>query len=170
MNEEKICILGKEPKVFSYIEDGKYVHTVCKLKDDIDCFKLREFFNMVYRIKLDIWDINFVNNHYSTADLIKIFRMVLEEKNYINLKDLCSLIGNNDNTNCRPLIAVIGSFFDLFETIDESYIYLNNSNDIKVFTINSDEMFYKEVESIFYNSKVIDSICNRNLLKIRKQS
>lgn len=55
MSEENCCRLGKVPKVLSYVRDEDYIRAVCKLRDDVDCFRLNEFFNMVYSAKLDIW-------------------------------------------------------------------------------------------------------------------
>lgn len=171
MGEEKCCLLGRNPKVFSYIKDGKYFHTICKLRDDIDCFKLNEFFNKVYSVKLDIWDANFFNGIYTTADLIKIFRLILEETKLINLKDLCYLINNNNNDmKSRPIKEVIKYFFEMFDIIDYNFICLDELNSLKKIVVDSDEMFYKEVESIFYNSNVMDFLYEDNFVKVRKHS
>ena len=170
MSEENFCVLGKVPKVFSYVKDGKYFHTVCKLRDDVDGFKLNEFFNMVYSLKLDIWDAIFFNGNYSTGDLIRIFRLILKEDKFINLKDLCCLMGNRDDSCNHPVIAVVKYFFDMFETIDFRLVPLNDSKGIKLIAMNSDDMFYKEVESIFYNSSVMDFLSDSGYVRVRKQS
>lgn len=171
MNEENYCVLGRKPKVFKYIIDGKYFHTICKLKDDIDCFKLNEFFNKVYSAKLDIWDANFFEAGYTTADLIKIFRLILEEDKFINLKDLCYLIGNsNDEKSSRPIKEVIKYFFELFDLVDYSFVCFDNYNNLEKLLIEGNDMFYKEFEGIFYNSSVMDFLYKENFGKVRKHS
>ena len=171
MGEENCCLLGRKPKVFSYVKDGEYFHTICKLRDDIDCFKLNEFFNKVYSIKLEIWDVNFLNGSYTTADLIKTFRLILEEDNCINLKDLCWLIGNNnDNMKSCPVKEVIRYFFEMFDIIDYKFVCLNDFNSFKKEVVDSNDMFYEEVESIFYNSNVMDFLYKENFVKVRKHS
>lgn len=169
MSEEKYCILGKVPKVFSYIKDGNYVRAICRLKDDVDCFQLNNFFKMVYSIKLDIWDINFWDGYHNTADLIKCFHLILEEVNFINLKELYNLIGSYDEYNC-PIIRVIRCFFDMFDIVEDMSISLGNINDINLVFVNASNGGYKEVEGIFYNSKVICSILNKGMVRGRRQS
>lgn len=170
MSEEKYCVLGKVPKAFSYIKDGNYVHAVCRLKDDVDCFQLNNFFNMVYSIKLDIWDINFLNSNYNTADLIKCFHLILEESNFINLKELYNLMGNYDEEYNHPIISVIRCFFDMFDIVEDMIVSFDNMNDIKLVLVNASSGGYKEVEGIFYNSKVIYSIFEKSKVKVKKQS
>lgn len=170
MSEENCCILGKVPKVLSYVRGSDYVRTVCKLKDEVDCFVLTEFFNMVYRVKLEIWDENFFTKNYNTGDLIKCFHLILEENCFINLKDLCRFVGNFKELNNHPILRVVKCFFEMFDVIEVEHFSLENISDIKFMAVNSNDNFYKEVESIFYNSKVMNSLDGKKKIKIKKQS
>ena len=170
MSEEICCMLGKVPKVLSYVNDGKYVHSICKLKDQVDCFKLRDFFNMVYSMKLDIWDADIFMNGDSTGDLINCFYLILEEKNFINLKNLCLFIVNSENRGNHSILYLVKQFFSMFEVVEENFVYLNDFDDVKLVAMNSDDMFYKEVESIFYNSIVIEYMTEKRKNRVRKQS
>ena len=38
MSVDYYCMLGKVPKVLSYVRNGQYVHTICKLNDNVDSF------------------------------------------------------------------------------------------------------------------------------------
>lgn len=112
-------------------------------------------------------DVNFWEENYSTADLIRCFHLILEENSFINLKELCSLVGNFDEENNHPILSVVRYFFDI---VEENHISLSDSKYLKMVAVNSDDKFYKEVESIFYNSRVMDSIYEKKLVKARRQS
>lgn len=169
MSEEYYCLLGRVPKIFSYVNNGKYVRTMCKLKDHVDCFVLSEFFNMVYSLKLEVWCSSFTNG-FCTLDLIKCFKLILKENSFINLRELCCLIKHFDINTKSSILLVLKQFFDMFEIIDERVFSLDNDGVIKLIALNSSEIFYKEVESIFYNSELFDSIYNEKNVRIRKQS
>ena len=169
MSEEYYCLLGRVPKIFSYVNNGAYVRTMCKLKDHVDCFMLNEFFNMVYSLKLEIWESNF-SNVFCTLDLIKCFKLILKENTFINLRELCCLVKYFDVNINSSILFIIRQFFDMFEFIDERVFSLDNDGVIKLIALNSSELFYKEVESIFYNSQLFDSIYNEKNVRIRKLS
>lgn len=170
MSEEYFCLVGRVPKVLSYVMDNKYVHAVCKLKDNVDCFKLNEFFNRIYSLKLDIWDSQCGNDGHITVDLIKCFRLILKETSLINMKELCFLIRSFDNKFSYSILEIIREFLDMFEVTYERVVSLDDYKDIKVIIENSGGMFYKEVESIFYNSNVIDFVYREKSVKLKKQS
>lgn len=169
MSEEYYCLLGRVPKIFSYVNNGKYVRTMCRLKDHIDCFMLSEFFNMVYSLKLEVWCSGFTND-FCTLDLIKCFKLILRENSFINLRELCCLVKHFDINTKSSILLVLERFFDMFEIIDERVFSLDNDGVIQLIALNSSEIFYKEVESIFYNSELFDSIYNEKNVRIRKQS
>ena len=152
MSQKQLCKLGKQQKVLSYVKDNNYIHSICKLKDEITEEELNEFFTTIYN-----------------QELIQSFNLILLENNCINLKDICFLI-NNNNEDTIKLLTITRNFLDMFEIIKEDQISLNNHDAIKSCTNNANKKFYQEVESIFYNSKVLDYIYCIKTKKLTKQS
>lgn len=169
MSGDYYCMLGKVPKVLSYVRNGQYVHTICKLNDNVDSFMLNNFFGMIYRLKLDSCENEYLNCNEKIVDLINFFYSVLKEDTFICMKDLCFLIRDFKDNYFYLILNLIKSFFEMFEVIDERIVSLENDNDIKFITINSNDIFYKEVESIFYNSKIIDFFCNENNGRVKNK-
>ena len=125
---------------------------------------LNQYINNYFSNELLQNDISNINNQ----DLIPYFNLILLENNYINLRNLCCLLA--DNKDILQILLTIRNFFDMFETIKEEQISLNNYDEIQSYTKNTSKKFYKEVESIFYNSKVLDSIYYIKNKKLIKQS
>lgn len=170
MSEDCVCMLGRVPKVLSYVRNGQYIHTICKLSDNVDSIMLNDFFNMIYSFYFEKYEKKYLEVREKIVDLVNFFCLVLKEDTVINMKDLCFLVKDLDNNHSYFLLDFIKSFFEMFEVIDERIVSLENYNDIKSITVNSNDLFYKEVESIFYNSEVIDFFYDKNRVKVKNKS
>lgn len=121
MSEQLLCTLGKNQKLLSYIDPktNSYIQLKCRLRDSIDGFTLKEFFNKIYSMKLDIgYSFSFSENH-NTGELIRCFTTILAENDTINLKELNDLINQKKEQSILPVLKAINEFFKMFEITEQ---------------------------------------------------
>lgn len=172
MSEQILCTLGKNPKTFSYIDQGSksYIEITCKLQEEITDDKLREFFKHLYSMKLDCGYSDSFDEQYNTKDLIACFTEILITDKIMNLNTLYSIINKKEKANCIPLCYAILEFFTLFEiiskvnyTLEEYYTILRQQNINPLFSKDND-ILEQEEDSIQANSKVVNFAKRKELI------
>lgn len=121
MSEQVLCILGKNQKILGYIDSrtNSYIQLKCKLRDSIDESTLKEFFNRLYSMKLDVgYSFSFAENH-NTGDLIRCFTTILAGSDVISLKELSDLISPEKDKTTLPILNAINEFFKMFEITEQ---------------------------------------------------
>ena len=165
MQEEKnLCSCGKEPKIFSYLEEEtqQFVVLNCKLKADITEFDLKKFFNQVYSANLDKGYEEIFQEKYTSMNLIECLKSILKEKNVINLKGLYDILSKNANTNWEPFKKVMKEFQKRFDVSGMSYSFKEFQEMEKYVQKNAwfnpeNSNFNKELIALKYNTYMLNS-------------
>lgn len=128
MPEEMLCKLGHESKTLTYLDEltNRIIEVKCQLDDKINSKELNEFFNKIYRMKLDggySYYPSFKGN-YVTGDLIKCFESILAEKKIINLQELNKMLNKDNLGNITPATYAIQEFLNLFAIIQVNSLTL----------------------------------------------
>lgn len=163
MPEEKLCQLGCTEKTLSYIdiETDKYIQVYCRLRETITQEYLKQFFSMIYSMKLDEGYSQSFKKNYNTRDLIECFQAILMEQNVISLQQLYNIL-NNIKNNYLPAEYAIQEFFNLFEVTKViSYSLEEYNSMIRAYSLNlslttQDPNFSKETKAISSNSNLIE--------------
>lgn len=155
--------LGHTTKTLSYIDDhsNTYVQITCKLKEEITQIELEYFFNKVYKMKLDHGYSKSFEEEFNTGDLIRNFKMILQEKNVISLEQTYKILNKNEQSQTPASIA-IEEFFNMFEIIAintysiAEYNSMIRANAMNPFFATQNTNFSKEAKIIEYNSALIE--------------
>lgn len=165
MIEEMLCVVGKIPKILSYIDEkeNNYVQLTLKLNDNITHNDLKTFFNSIYyRMKLDNGYTNSFSKCHSSSDLINFFKEILKAKDVISLKELYAITNCENTCDWLPIKLAVQQFFSMFEVVMEQTFSLEEYDETveqeNLLFRNQNSNLEKELETIYENTIIMNEV------------
>lgn len=160
MPETTLCLLGKQPKILSFIDcsTNKYITLKVNLKESISEFELMKFFNRIYRANLDNGYSRIFQKNYSTKNLKASLCNILKEPEVINLEELYELLNKENYEDLLVFELIMKEFLKMFDIKKETEFTLKEYNEmVRQQTTNSlfnneESNFQKETSAMKYNS------------------
>ncbi len=148
MPETILCIAGKCPKILSFIDstNGDYTSLTIKMREDINEFAIRDFFNELYNAKLDTYGQIFLKNH-GTNDLVNSFKNIITKSGVIGLEEIYNMTNQKFNSTLISLQLIMQEFFKMFEIVGiEHFSAIEYQEMVRQLNMNP---LFMEQESIF---------------------
>lgn len=148
MPETILCIAGKCPKILSFIDstNGDYTSLTIKMREDINEFAIRDFFNELYNAKLDTYGQIFLKN-YGTNDLVNSFKNIITKSGVIGLEEIYNMTNQKFNSTLISLQLIMQKFFKMFEIVGiEQFSAIEYQEMVRQLNMNP---LFMEQESIF---------------------
>lgn len=148
MPETILCIAGKCPKILSFIDsnNGDYTSLTIKMREDINEFAIRDFFNELYNAKLDTYGQIFLKNH-GTNDLVNSFKNIITKSGVIGLEEIYNMTNQKFNSTLISLQLIMQEFFKMFEIVGiEQFSAIEYQEMVRQLNMNP---LFMEQESIF---------------------
>lgn len=163
MPETILCMAGKCPKILSFIDsnNGDYISLTIKMREDINEFEIRKFFNELYNAKLDIYGQTFLED-YGTNNLVNSFRNIITKSGVISLEEIYKVINIKSKKTLATIQLIMCEFFKMFEIVGREQFSVVEYEEMirQLFTnnlfINQESNFKEEQQIIFYNSYFFD--------------